>query len=165
MIKETLIREYAKRGGNLRRREARGLIKIDVNKVRLPSSLSAPRAAPELTSAHRAAQTAKIWDLLVEMGVLSLTPPPPSTVHLLPDDAASADLADVVFPTSSSLDGLALPQDGDGDVPMLVEPTTPFPSAAPAGFVRPRTDDIVLVKQELPEDGSTNMEGLVEHSG
>lgn len=46
MIKETLIREYARRGGNLRRREARGLIKIDVNK------------------------TSKIWSLLEETGVL-----------------------------------------------------------------------------------------------
>lgn len=44
LIKETLIREYARRNGNLRRREARGLIKIDVNK------------------------TSKVWDLLVEMG-------------------------------------------------------------------------------------------------
>jgi transcriptional adapter 2-alpha len=46
MIKETLIREYARRNGNLRRREARGLIKIDVNK------------------------TSKIWSLLEETGVL-----------------------------------------------------------------------------------------------
>ncbi|KAL7411186.1 hypothetical protein BDY24DRAFT_331249, partial [Mrakia frigida] len=45
MIKETLIREYARRGGNLRRREARALVKIDVNK------------------------TARIWDLMEEMGV------------------------------------------------------------------------------------------------
>lgn len=45
MIKETLIREYARRGGNLRRREARSLVKIDVNK------------------------TARIWDLMEEMGV------------------------------------------------------------------------------------------------
>ena len=31
-IKETLVREYARRGGQLRRREAREFIKIDVHK-------------------------------------------------------------------------------------------------------------------------------------
>lgn len=33
VIKETLVREYARRGGKLRRREARDLVKIDVNKT------------------------------------------------------------------------------------------------------------------------------------
>ncbi|KAF9519189.1 hypothetical protein BS47DRAFT_1379461 [Hydnum rufescens UP504] len=33
IIKETLVSEFAKRGGNLRRRDARDLIKIDVNKT------------------------------------------------------------------------------------------------------------------------------------
>ncbi|KAF7320150.1 Transcriptional adapter 2 [Mycena kentingensis (nom. inval.)] len=32
-VKETLLREYARRGGKLRRREARDLVKIDVNKT------------------------------------------------------------------------------------------------------------------------------------
>ena len=45
-IKETLVREYVKRGGKLRRREARDLVKIDVNK------------------------TSKIWDFLVQCGFL-----------------------------------------------------------------------------------------------
>jgi transcriptional adapter 2-alpha len=47
-IKETLIREYARRGGKLRRREARELVKIDVNK------------------------TSRVWDFLVQAGYLSL---------------------------------------------------------------------------------------------
>lgn len=32
-MKELLIREYARRGGQLRRREARELLRIDVNKA------------------------------------------------------------------------------------------------------------------------------------
>ncbi|KAF8058803.1 hypothetical protein FPV67DRAFT_1565566 [Lyophyllum atratum] len=46
VIKETLVREYARRGGKLRRREARDLVKIDVNK------------------------TSRIWDFLVQAGFL-----------------------------------------------------------------------------------------------
>ncbi|KAI0319010.1 hypothetical protein OF83DRAFT_871355 [Amylostereum chailletii] len=45
-IKETLVREYARRGGKLRRREARDLVKIDVNK------------------------TSRVWDFLVQAGYL-----------------------------------------------------------------------------------------------
>ncbi|KAF8872597.1 hypothetical protein CPB85DRAFT_1509189 [Mucidula mucida] len=47
-IKETLVREYARRGGKLRRREARDLVKIDVNK------------------------TSRIWDFLVQAGFLKI---------------------------------------------------------------------------------------------
>jgi transcriptional adapter 2-alpha len=46
VIKETLVREFARRGGKLRRREARELVKIDVNK------------------------TSRVWDFLVQAGVL-----------------------------------------------------------------------------------------------
>lgn len=46
VIKETLVREYAKRGGKLRRRDARDLIKIDVNK------------------------TSRVWDFLHQAGFL-----------------------------------------------------------------------------------------------
>jgi transcriptional adapter 2-alpha len=48
VIKETLVREYARRGGKLRRREARDLVKIDVNK------------------------TSRIWDFLVQAGFLRI---------------------------------------------------------------------------------------------
>lgn len=48
VIKETLIREYARRGGKLRRREARDLVKIDVNK------------------------TSRVWDFLVQAGYLRI---------------------------------------------------------------------------------------------
>ncbi|KAI0663373.1 hypothetical protein C8Q70DRAFT_1111417 [Cubamyces menziesii] len=46
VIKETLVREYARRGGKLRRREARDLVKLDVNK------------------------TSRVWDFLVQAGFL-----------------------------------------------------------------------------------------------
>ncbi|KIY44569.1 SWIRM-domain-containing protein, partial [Fistulina hepatica ATCC 64428] len=49
VIKETLVREYARRGGKLRRREARELVKIDVNK------------------------TSRVWDFLVQAGYLKLS--------------------------------------------------------------------------------------------
>lgn len=46
VIKETLVREYARRGGKLRRREARDLVKLDVNK------------------------TSRVWDFLVQAGFM-----------------------------------------------------------------------------------------------
>ncbi len=48
VVKETLVREYARRGGKLRRREARELVKIDVNK------------------------TSRVWDFLVQQGFLNI---------------------------------------------------------------------------------------------
>lgn len=44
------MREYARRGGKLRRREARDLVKIDVNK------------------------TSRVWDFLVQTGFLKIAP-------------------------------------------------------------------------------------------
>ena len=59
VIKETLVREYARRGGKLRRREARDLVKIDVNK------------------------TSRVWDFLVQAGYLKITtdPTPAPPLH------------------------------------------------------------------------------------
>lgn len=51
VMKETFVREYARRGGKLRRREARDLVKIDVNK------------------------SSKVWDFLVQAGFLKVPPP------------------------------------------------------------------------------------------
>ncbi|KAJ7071415.1 hypothetical protein C8F01DRAFT_1110445 [Mycena amicta] len=48
VVKETLVREYARRGGKLRRREARDLVKIDVNK------------------------TSRVWDFLAQAGFLQI---------------------------------------------------------------------------------------------
>lgn len=52
VIKETLVREYARRGGKLRRREARDLVKVDVLK------------------------TARVWDFLVQAGFLKINQEP-----------------------------------------------------------------------------------------
>ncbi|KAF8212502.1 hypothetical protein K438DRAFT_1566889 [Mycena galopus ATCC 62051] len=63
VVKETLVREYARRGGKLRRREARDLVKIDVNK------------------------TSRVWDFLAQAGFLQINaetsmsnPTPPANV-------------------------------------------------------------------------------------
>jgi len=63
VIKETLVREYARRGGKLRRREARDLVKIDVNK------------------------TSRVWDFLVQAGFLKIAPEPSLTGTTVPDSA------------------------------------------------------------------------------
>lgn len=55
VIKEILVREYARRGGKLRRREARDLVKIDVTK------------------------TSRVWDFLVQAGYLKITTEPAAT--------------------------------------------------------------------------------------
>lgn len=65
VIKETLVREYARRGGKLRRREARDLVKIDVNK------------------------TSRIWDFLVQAGFLKITND--TTNHSAPVASGSQD--------------------------------------------------------------------------
>lgn len=58
VIKETLVREYARRGGKLRRREARDLVKIDVNK------------------------TSRVWDFLVQAGFMKVgTTDPTQSTH------------------------------------------------------------------------------------
>lgn len=49
IIKETLVSEFMRRNGNLKKREARDLIKIDVNK------------------------TSRIWDYLEQGGLLDIT--------------------------------------------------------------------------------------------
>ncbi|OCH88639.1 SWIRM-domain-containing protein [Obba rivulosa] len=64
VIKETLVREYARRGGKLRRREARDLVKIDVNK------------------------TSRVWDFLVQAGFLKVGAAEPQN-HSTSNDASS----------------------------------------------------------------------------
>ncbi|KAF9482230.1 SWIRM-domain-containing protein [Pholiota conissans] len=70
VIKETLVREYARRGGKLRRREARDLVKIDVNK------------------------TSRVWDFLVQSGYLKITTEPvAATPTITPSTSQSQDLS------------------------------------------------------------------------
>ncbi|KAF9267903.1 hypothetical protein L218DRAFT_894146 [Marasmius fiardii PR-910] len=65
VIKETLVREYARRGGKLRRREARDLVKVDVSK------------------------TARVWDFLVQAGFLKITSD--ADLHSMSTTAAGAN--------------------------------------------------------------------------
>ncbi len=67
VVKDTILREYAKRNGKLRRREARDLVKIDVKK------------------------SAKIWDFLVQAGYLK--PPLPD----LQENATAPDTGCLFF--------------------------------------------------------------------
>ncbi|KAG9309291.1 hypothetical protein JVU11DRAFT_10778 [Chiua virens] len=66
VIKETLMREYARRGGKLRRHKARDLVKIDVNK------------------------TSRVWDFLVQAGYLKITPDPQPAAPTDPGQAQSS---------------------------------------------------------------------------
>ncbi|PPQ95335.1 hypothetical protein CVT26_008180 [Gymnopilus dilepis] len=80
VIKETLIREYARRGGKLRRREARDLVKIDVNK------------------------TSRVWDFLVQSGYLKITNEPSnlSAPSITPSVSQSQDGSTLAPSTNSS---------------------------------------------------------------
>ena len=66
VIKEILVREYARRGGKLRRREARDLVKIDVTK------------------------TSRVWDFLVQAGYLKITTEPAATTAQAPSSTLAA---------------------------------------------------------------------------
>ena len=66
VIKETLVREYARRGGKLRRREAHDLFKIDVTK------------------------TSRVWDFLVQAGYLKITTEPAATTAQAPSSMPAA---------------------------------------------------------------------------
>ncbi|KAH8107707.1 hypothetical protein BXZ70DRAFT_912253 [Cristinia sonorae] len=81
VIKETLVREYARRGGKLRRREARDLVKIDVNK------------------------TSRVWDFLVQAGFMKVgNTDPLATQTQSQGDSASRFSATPSLSTSPSKD-------------------------------------------------------------
>ncbi|KAI0733033.1 hypothetical protein C8Q72DRAFT_773180 [Fomitopsis betulina] len=80
VIKETLVREYARRGGKLRRREARELVKIDVNK------------------------TSRVWDFLVQAGILGVGPvDATSSTHSHDNSRPSATPSMSASPSKESL--------------------------------------------------------------
>ncbi|KAH7920616.1 hypothetical protein BV22DRAFT_1073613 [Leucogyrophana mollusca] len=109
VIKETLVREYARRGGKLRRREARDLVKIDVNK------------------------TSRVWDFLVQAGFLKITPDPHPVAAPLDPAAAQVLLTTLppkdqarVSPLPSALSMKSTPPTQNGFAPR------PIPSFAAA---------------------------------
>ncbi|KIM45413.1 hypothetical protein M413DRAFT_339857 [Hebeloma cylindrosporum] len=77
VFKETLVREYARRGGKLRRREARDLVKIDVNK------------------------TSRVWDFLVQSGYLKITTEPAASApaSITPTVSQSQDGSSLIAPS------------------------------------------------------------------
>lgn len=101
VIKETLVREYARRGGKLRRREARDLVKIDVNK------------------------TSRIWDFLVQAGFLKITT---DTTNLgAPTASGSQDTRFVQFqplPSSYSQPALQSPPSILERISLKISPPT-----------------------------------------
>lgn len=68
------MREYARRGGKLRRREARDLVKIDVNK------------------------TSRIWDFLVQAGFLKIIADNNTTNAAAADAKLASSPAAVCYP-------------------------------------------------------------------
>ncbi|CCL99652.1 uncharacterized protein FIBRA_01672 [Fibroporia radiculosa] len=102
VIKETLVREYARRGGKLRRREARDLVKIDVNK------------------------TSRVWDFLVQAGFLKVgaAEPPPT----LPDRPSATPTLSASPSKDSQL--RVSPRPPPFTTAPLAMPHAPFPSAS-----------------------------------
>ncbi|KAJ6455841.1 hypothetical protein C8R45DRAFT_1035885 [Mycena sanguinolenta] len=108
VVKETLVREYARRGGKLRRREARDLVKIDVNK------------------------TSRVWDFLAQAGFLQInaepaisnpTPSPAVQLSATPSLAATSVPSTPILPNGSiSSPAVATPL--LGSQPMSWTPST-----------------------------------------
>ena len=109
VIKETLVREYARRGGKLRRREARELVKIDVNK------------------------TSRVWDFLVQAGILGVGPVDAnasSSTHGHDNSRPSATPSISASPSKDSQQVQPSPR----PPPFTTTPLGSFPSAAgPSG--------------------------------
>ncbi|KAI0044200.1 SWIRM-domain-containing protein [Auriscalpium vulgare] len=113
VIKETLVREYARRGGKLRRREARDLVKIDVNK------------------------TSRVWDFLVQAGYLRINVDAGSQSQSQSQTAVAEGSNTALSsgtPGPSSLLGMT-PSPSKGSVGKLT-PTLPF-APAPSGLTTP----------------------------
>ncbi|KAJ6611742.1 hypothetical protein B0H10DRAFT_342084 [Mycena sp. CBHHK59/15] len=81
VVKETLVREYARRGGKLRRREARDLVKIDVNK------------------------TSRVWDFLAQAGFLQINAEP--TLNITPASIGPGSLSATSSLDNSSLSAVS----------------------------------------------------------
>lgn len=93
VVKETLVREYARRGGKLRRREARELVKIDVNK------------------------TSRVWDFLVQQGFLNIASDVSSNHASSSQDASTASGSQVNGSPIKDPRPLSSQQNGPAPVP------------------------------------------------
>ncbi|KAG2016288.1 transcription coactivator [Coprinopsis cinerea AmutBmut pab1-1] len=104
VIKETLVREYARRGGKLRRREARDLVKIDVNK------------------------TSRVWDFLVQAGYLKISTDMTAAAAASNASGTPAPTADPSRQASQSVNGSPM-KDASSIQRSPRPPTTAAPSA------------------------------------
>ncbi|KAJ7273458.1 hypothetical protein B0H12DRAFT_1089482 [Mycena haematopus] len=95
VVKETLVREYARRGGKLRRREARDLVKIDVNK------------------------TSRVWDFLAQAGFLQINAEP-AISNPAPSPANVAQLS--ATPNLASAPPTPILSNGSSSSPAVVTP-------------------------------------------
>ncbi|CAK5279404.1 unnamed protein product [Mycena citricolor] len=85
VVKETLMREYARRGGKLRRREARDLVKIDANK------------------------TSRVWDFLAQAGFLQINVDPTTSTSARASTPSVAPSQDASLPPTPLLNGISAP--------------------------------------------------------
>ncbi|KAJ7470510.1 hypothetical protein FB451DRAFT_1253941 [Mycena latifolia] len=136
VVKETLVREYARRGGKLRRREARDLVKIDVNK------------------------TSRVWDFLAQAGFLQINaeptiinpaPAPAPTALVAPSSAASQDPSTTTLPTPLLQNGSFAPSSSSPH-PVV----TPLPGATVGSSARlqPSGPSSVLHSSWAPPAGA-----------
>ncbi|CAA7261867.1 unnamed protein product [Cyclocybe aegerita] len=129
VIKETLVREYARRGGKLRRREARDLVKIDVNK------------------------TSRVWDFLVQSGYLKITTEPAASAAPLmtPSVSQSQETSSMLVP---SLNGS--PQK-DVQMQMRISPRPPAPPAMSSASSSQNGSLYSASLQSIPQSWTSNL--------
>ncbi|KAJ6546430.1 hypothetical protein DFH09DRAFT_1040022 [Mycena vulgaris] len=115
VVKETLVREYARRGGKLRRREARDLVKIDVNK------------------------TSRVWDFLAQAGFLQINAEP-TIFNPAPASAGSvASAPSSQDPSLATATALVPPLVQNGSfAPALSPVVAPLPGPNLGSIARPQ---------------------------
>ncbi|KAJ7715942.1 hypothetical protein DFH07DRAFT_862497 [Mycena maculata] len=131
VVKETLVREYARRGGKLRRREARDLVKIDVNK------------------------TSRVWDFLAQAGFLQI-----NAELALPSSASTASGGPVPMsatpsqdPSTGGMTPVSQPSLPNGSfAPNPVVPALPGPAIGSNGRPHPPTP---ILQPWAPPPGTT----------
>ncbi|GJE90024.1 SWIRM-domain-containing protein [Phanerochaete sordida] len=115
VIKETLVREYARRGGKLRRREARDLVKIDVNK------------------------TSRVWDFLVQAGFLRVGAADPAAALAAHAHESRPSATPSISASPSKESTLKSPKPAFSHAPLgaSLTPTPSFSSIPPGPSARP----------------------------
>ncbi|KAJ7135011.1 hypothetical protein C8R43DRAFT_1021884 [Mycena crocata] len=119
VVKETLVREYARRGGKLRRREARDLVKIDVNK------------------------TSRVWDFLAQAGFLQINAEP-AMINPAPAPLSNTPSQEPSVGTATPIPPPSVP---NGSFTFNSSPSRPVvpsvPGAIPGPVARPGTSSVL----------------------